>query len=93
MHFNVQILLAGDNPTYLGVNFDKRLTWKQQSEKVEAKVRLALTKKLAGTIWCADIVTLRRLYAGRVKSVLENGMTAWGTTVKSCFDQVSKVEK
>ena len=65
----------------------------KKTEKVEAKVRLALMKNLAGMIWCADIVTLRRLYADRVKSVLENGMTAWGTTVKSCFDQVSKIQK
>ena len=94
LHVNGQTLLAEDNPTYLGVTFDKRLTWKQQTEKAEAraKVRLALMKKLAGTTWGADTVTLKRLYTGRVRPVLEYGMTAWGTTAKSNFDQVCKVQ-
>ena len=93
LHINGQTLLFEDNPTYLGVTFDKRLIWKQQTEKAEAraKVRLALMKKLPGTIWGADTVTLRRLYTGRVKPVLEYGMTALGTTAKSNFDWVSKV--
>ena len=94
LHINGQTLLAEDNPTYLGVTFDKRLTWRQQTEKAEAraKVRLALMKKLAGTTWGADTVTLKRLYTGRVRPVLEYGMTAWGTTAKSNFDRVSKVQ-
>ena len=33
-------------------------------------------KKLAGTKWGAGIVTLKRLYTGRVRPVLEYGMTA-----------------
>ena len=49
-------------------------------------------KKLAGTIWGADTVTLRRLYTGRVRPVLEYGMVAWGRTGKSSFDRVSKVQ-
>ena len=94
LHINGQTLLAEDNPTYLGVTFVKRLTWKQQTKKAEAraKVRLALMKKLAGTTWGADTVTLKRLYTGRVRPVLEYGMTAWGTTAKSNFDRVSKVQ-
>ena len=94
LHINGQTLLAEGNPTYLGVAFDKRLTWKQQTEKAEAraKVRLALMKKLAGTTWGADTVTLKRLYTGRVRPALEYAMTAWGTTAKSNFDRVSKVQ-
>ena len=49
-------------------------------------------KKLAGTTWGADTVTLKRLYTGRVRPVLEYGMTAWGTTAKSNFDRVSTVQ-
>ena len=91
---NGQTLLAEDNPTYLGVTFDKRLTWKRQTEKAESrgKTRLALMKKLAGTTWGADNRTLKRLYTGRVRPVLEYGMTAWGTTAKSNFERVSKVQ-
>ena len=33
LHINSQTLLAEDNPHLPGVSFDKRLTWKQQTEK------------------------------------------------------------
>ena len=64
LYINGQALFAEDSLTYLAVTFNKRLTWKQQSEKAEAraKVRLALRKKLAGTALGADAVTLRRLH-------------------------------
>ena len=55
-------------------------------------MRLALTKKLAGTTWGADTVTLRRLYTGRVRPGLGYGMTAWGTTARSNFDRFRKVQ-
>ena len=89
-----QTLNAEDNPTYLGVTFDKRLTWKQHTQRTEsrAKVRLALMKKLASTTWGADASTLKRLYTGRVRPVLEYGMAAWGTTAKTNMDKRSKVQ-
>ena len=73
-----QTLNAEDNLTYLGVTFDKRLTCKQHTQRTEsrAKVRLALMKKLARTKWSADASTLKRLYTGRVRPVLEYGMVA-----------------
>ena len=85
LHIHGQTLLAENTPTYLGVTFDKRQTWKKQTEKAElrAKVRLALMKKLAGITWGADNSTFRRLYTGTVRPVLKYGMTAWGTTAKS----------
>ena len=89
-----QTLNAEDNPTYLGVTFDKRLTWKQHTQRTEsrAKARLALMKKLASTTWGADASTLRRLYTGRVRPVLEYGMAAWGTTAKTNMDKMSNVQ-
>nr|KAG5694837.1 hypothetical protein BaRGS_019214 [Batillaria attramentaria] len=66
LRINGEYLQADDNPTYLGVTFDKRLTWKQQTEKAatRAKLRLNIMKKLAGTTWGADMTTLKRLYTG-----------------------------
>jgi hypothetical protein len=94
LKINGQALSAEDNPTYLGVTFDKRLTWKQQTKKAEAraKVRFALMKKLTGTSWGADARILKKMYTGRVRPVLEYGVTAWGTAAKSNFEKVSKVQ-
>ncbi|PVD38700.1 hypothetical protein C0Q70_01320 [Pomacea canaliculata] len=42
--------------------------------------------------WGADDRILKKLYTGRVRPVLEYGMTAWGTAAKSNFEKVSKVQ-
>ena len=49
-------------------------------------------KKLAGSSWGADATTLKTLYTGRVRPVLEYGMAAWGTTARTHFDRVSKIQ-
>ena len=94
LFINVQQLPLEQNPTYLGVTFDKRLTWKAQTEKTEqrAKSRLTLMKKLSSTNWGADANILRKLYVGRVRPTLEYGVTAWGTAAKSNFSKTSKVQ-
>ena len=94
LSINGQELPKEDNPTYLGVMFDKRLTWKSQTEKTEsrAKTRLALMKKLTATTWGADANILKKLYVGRVRPVLEYGSTAWGTAAKSNLDNISRVQ-
>ncbi|RUS82318.1 hypothetical protein EGW08_009908 [Elysia chlorotica] len=94
LKLNGQALPAEDNPTYLGVTFDKRLTWKEQTEKAEAraKARLAIMKKLSGTQWGANARILKTMYTGRVRPVLEYGVSAWGTTAKSNLDKITKVQ-
>jgi len=56
LHLNGKRLPAQDNPTYLGVTFDKRLVWKAQTEKIEkqGKARLGLMKNITATSWGAD---------------------------------------
>ena len=55
-----------DYQTYLGVTFDPKLSWKQQTEKAErrAKIQLNLMRKIAGSTWGADHQTLKTLYTG-----------------------------
>lgn len=73
-----------ENPVYLGVTFDN----------TEVKMRLVLMKKLDGRSWGADAKTIKRLYTGSVRPVLEYVLTitSWGTTTKSSFNKVSKVQ-
>lgn len=89
-----QALTEDESPKYLGVTFDKRFTWRKQIEKSESrgKSRLALMKKLAGTTWGADAKNLKKMYTGRVRPVLEYGITAWGAAAKTNFEKVSKVQ-
>ena len=91
---NGQRLAEEHNPTYLGVTFDRRLTWKQQITKScsRAKLRLAIMRKLAGTDWGADHRILKTLYTGRVRPVVEYGISAWATAAKSNLEQINKIQ-
>ena len=81
-------------PTYLGVTYDPRLTWKHHINKctTRAKLRLALMKKLSGTSWGADYSIQKKLYTGSIRPVLEYGITSWGTAAKANFAQVERVQ-
>ena len=94
LKMNRQFLEEDPFPTYHGMTFDRRLTWKQQINKCcsWAKARLAIIKKLAGTDWGADQRILKKLYTGRVRPVPEYGISAWDTASKPNFHQIYKVQ-
>ncbi|XP_070182474.1 uncharacterized protein [Littorina saxatilis] len=83
-----------DEPTYLGVTFDKRLTWKPQIQKAENKARrkFAIMRKLAGTNWGASEKTLKTLYEGTVRPQLEYRAPAWSSACKSNLQALDKVQ-
>ena len=62
-----------ENPCYLGIRLDPKLTFKTHILDVSAKVtkRLNLLKRLASTNWGSDKHTLRQLYTGYVRAVLD----------------------
>ena len=53
LDLNNQPVSQVETPTFLGITLERRLTWKPHLEAVEAKAtrKLAMMKKLAGTIW------------------------------------------
>ena len=94
LKLNGQTLHQEDTPTYFGVTLDRRLTWKNQLQKnqARAKIRLALMKKLSCTEWGADQNVLKKLYVGRIRPVLDNGMAANSIAVKSNSCKLSRVQ-
>ena len=62
-----------DEDTYLGVTFDKMLTWKSHTLLTKGMTRkeLAIMRKLAGTTWGANEQILKTVYEGLVRPVLE----------------------
>ncbi|BFZ07875.1 hypothetical protein BsWGS_10914 [Bradybaena similaris] len=88
------ILIKEENyPTYLGVTFDRRLTWKQQIENAvgKARRRLGLLRKLAGTSWGANEQTLKKVYNGVVRPHLEYCSAAWATSANTHLKSLDKV--
>ena len=85
INIGTHTLKEEDQATYLGVTFDKRLTWKTHTLRTEGKARkkLAVMRKLAGTTWGANEQILNTVYEGSVRPVLEYSSTAWSTTAKT----------
>ena len=83
-----------DTPTYLGVKFDKRLTWRPHIEEAEKKatLRLRLMKKLSGTTWGADCDTAKQVYTGYVRPTLEYGAGTYATAAKTNLKKLDKVQ-
>ena len=92
LEMNGWSLQKDDNPTYLGVTFDTRLTWKKQTEKClkRGMQRTVLIKKMAGSKWGANHTILKKAYQGYVRPVLEYGISCWGQTASSDFQKVKK---
>ena len=82
------------SPTYLGITFDKRLTWKSHIGKAEkkAKTRLTIVRKL-GSKWGANMKTLNKACVGNVRPALKYGMATCRTAAKSNLDRLTKVQK
>ena len=88
------ILPVVENPTFLGVTFDPRLTWKLHLDAVEGRSirRLSLMKKLAGTTWGSNLGVLKQLYTGAVRPVMEYASSSWGTAAKTRCANLDKVQ-
>ena len=83
-----------EEATYLGVTFDRRLTWKAHLAQAETKARkkLAILRKLAGTSWGDHEKIFRTEYLGAIRPVLEFGSTAWITTAKTNKQRLDKIQ-
>ena len=83
-----------DNPTYLGIKFDRRMTLNDHmaSVKKKAEGRLKLVKRLASTSWGADQSTLRQLYLGYVRSSMEYSLALQTISSQSNQQKVDKIQ-
>jgi hypothetical protein len=70
---NGKPLQQEQSPKYLGVTFDRRITWQNHIEQAttRAKRRLSLMKKLSSSQWGADTSVLKKLYVGKIRPVME----------------------
>ena len=83
-----------DEQIYLGVNFDKRQTWKAHIEFAESKARKKLNsmRKLAGTTWGANEKILKQVYHGNIRPSLEFGSGAYMSAATSQLNNLEKVQ-
>ena len=95
---NLQInngsLSKEENPTYLGVTLDTQMTLNQHLENVYKKAdkRLNLIKHLASSNWGADKNTLRSLYLGYTRSVIDYNIVLQNVCSKTARQSIDKVQ-
>ena len=93
LNLNEDVIPQIDNPKFLGVTLDKRLTWKQHVDAIAAKStkKLSLLKKLSGTTWGADTNILNKVYTGAVRPIMEYATTSWATASNSNKTKLDRV--
>ena len=83
-----------DEFKYLGIIFDRHLTYKQHIEYLIIKCmkRLNLLKLLSGTYWGAGKETLLTIYRTQIRSLLDFGMPAYFFASKYLLDKLQIVQ-
>ena len=87
LHLKLQgnTIAKDDNPKYLGIRLDPRLSFKPHFDDITEKVskRLNLLKRLASSNWGTDKRTLRQLYTGYVRAVFDYSIPLQATASQS----------
>ena len=83
-----------NNPTYLGVTLDCQMTLNQHLENVYKKAdkRLNLIKHLASSNWGADKNTLRSLYLGYTRSVIDYNIVLQNVCSRAAKQNVDRIQ-
>ena len=83
-----------ENPTYLGVTLDGQLNLNKHLEKGKKKAdkRLNLVKHLASSNWGADKNTLRSLYLGYTRSIIDYNIALQNVCSKSARKRIDKLQ-
>ena len=74
-------LAREEHPRYLGVTLDRQLCFEGhvKTVAVNAQKRMRLLKSLRGTSWGANCATMRNLYTGYVRSVIDYSLPVLST--------------
>ena len=57
-----------------------------------ATLRMRILQKLAGTQWGANLKTLKQVYIGSVRPVLEYGSSTFGTAASTTLQKLDKIQ-
>ena len=76
------------------MTFNQRLTWSEHIIDISSRatLRMRILKKLAGTQWGANLKTLKQVYIGSVRPVLEYGSSTFGTEASTALQKLDKVQ-
>ena len=87
-----QELSVTPHPTFLGVTFDRRLSFGEHVKRLVCKTRtrLRILRALAGTTWGFGVGLMRATYVTLIRPVMEYGASAW--MPRLCKTDAEKLE-
>ena len=99
LHNNPELFLGRhqlsfvDSTRFLGLHFDKTLTWRNHITYLQSRCAspLNLLRTLSGTSWGADRSCLLRLYKALVRSVLDYGCIVYGSAAPSSLRRLNSI--
>lgn len=89
---NCEVIEETNKIKYLGVTLDNKLTFRQHTQMIAAKVRklIHVMKRLRN---CADIDTLRIVYYALCQSLLNYCILVWGGTGKTIMMELERAQR
>src|SRR6218665_507431 len=83
-----------NNAKFLGVIFDRKLSWKLHIDYIlkKCKKRLNLLRALTGYHWGASKKSLLGIYKALIRSVIDYGDVAYSCASKSNLDKISVIQ-
>ena len=90
LYLNKKYILNKETHSFLGMVLDNSLRWHKHIAEVKADCmrRMNVLKLLAHTTWGAESQTMLRLYNALIKSKIEYGVEAYGST---CITNLKKL--
>jgi len=90
---NKEVIKVSEDAKFLGVVFDKRLTFAKHVKELKESCQKALNvlRVVSSTDWGADSVTLLRLYRALVRSKLDYGCVVYGSASKSILRSLDPI--
>ena len=79
---------------YLGIIFDKKLTWKPFIESITTKCNKGINflKMVTKTWWGADVKTALVFYKSYIRSIIDYGCTLYGSASKSTLKSLDIIQ-
>lgn len=97
---NMELTLRGqkirfeDSAKFLGVTFDRKLTWKQHVNNTvdKCRKRLTLMKSLKGTTWGADRSSLLTIYRSLIRPIMDYGAIAFDSASQTTLLKLTRIQ-
>ena len=94
LKINAFKISAIDSTKFLGLHWDKKMTWNVHINQLKAKCMssLNLMRTLSGLHWSTDQETLMRVYRMVIKSKLDYGSAVYGSTSNVLLNSLEVVQ-